>query len=165
MHFKKQSTLHVAGQLAWVALGLIAAAMAPKGVWAFQKASGSAGSPKLGDSKVNPKDGLTYLWIPPGSYIDGCSPKDTDCFPDETPNRKTTLTRGFWLSRTEVTQAAFEHVMGYNPSIFQGSDLPVEYVSWVEADEYCGAIGGRLPSEAEWEYAARAGTTEAGTAI
>jgi formylglycine-generating enzyme required for sulfatase activity len=159
VHIKKGPTLHGARQLTWVALGLIAAAMAPKSVWAFQKGSGSAGSPKLGDSKVNAKDGLTYLWIPPGSYIDGCSPKDTDCFPDETPNRKTTLTRGFWLSRTEVTQAAFEHVMGYNPSIFQGSDLPVEYVSWVEADEYCGAIGGRLPSEAEWEYAARAGTT------
>ena len=108
---------------------------------------------------MNPKDGLTYLWIPPGNYTAGCSPNDKQCFPDETPNRKTTLTKGFWLSRTEVTQAAFEHVMGYNPSVFQGADLPVEYVSWDEADEYCSAIGGRLPSEAEWEYAARAGTT------
>ena len=126
MRIATGSTLHGAGRLASIALGLIAAAMAPQGMWAFQKGSGSAGSPKLGDSKVNPKDRLTYLWIPPGSYIDGCSPKDMDCFPDETPNRKTTLTRGFWLSRTEVTQAAFLHVMGYNPSIFQGSDLPVE---------------------------------------
>ena len=114
---------------------------------------------KLGDSKTNSKDGLVYLWIPPGSVTTGCSPRDKECFPDEYPARKITLTRGFWLSRTEVTQAAFERVMGYNPSVFQGSDLPVEYVTWVEADDYCTTIGGRLPTEAEWEYAARAGTT------
>ena len=120
MHIKKGSTLHGAGQLAWVVLGLIAAAMAPKSVWAFQKGSGSAGSPKLGDSKVNPKDGLTYLWIPPGSYIDGCSPKDTDCFPDETPNRKTTLTRGFWLSRTEVTASCLRTCHGLQSQHLSG---------------------------------------------
>ena len=113
---------------------------------------------KPGDSKINPQDGLTYLWIPPGNFTSGCSPGDNECFPDEYPPRKVTLTRGFWLGKTEVTQAAFEHLMGYNPSVFEGPDLPVEYVSWVEADQYCRAIGGRLPSEAEWEYAARGGT-------
>jgi formylglycine-generating enzyme required for sulfatase activity len=136
---------------------VVATAAVP--VVAFQTKSVKPASTKLGDSKMNPKDGLTYLWIPPGNYTSGCSPNDTQCFPDETPNRKTTLTKGFWLSRTEVTQAAFEKIMGYNPSVFQGADLPVEYVSWEEADAYCTAIGGRLPSEAEWEYAARAGTT------
>src|SRR5689334_6657772 len=89
-------------------LALVLAATAP--IVAFQ-APVKAASPKRGDSKVNPKDGLTYLWIPPGSYTSGCSPNDKECFPDETPNRKTTLTRGFWLSKTEVTQAAFEKVM------------------------------------------------------
>ena len=116
-------------------------------------------APKLGDSKVNPKDGLRYLWIPPGSLTVGCSQGDKDCFEDESPPRKVTLTRGFWLSRTEVTQAAFRKIMGYNPSVFEGDDLPVEMVSWNESDEYCREIGGRLPSAAEWEYAARAGTT------
>jgi len=114
---------------------------------------------KPGDSKINPQDGLTYLWIPPGNFTSGCSPGDNECFPDEYPPRKVTLTRGFWLGKTEVTQAAFERLMGYNPSVFEGPDLPVEYVSWVEADQYCRTVGGRLPSEAEWEYAARAGTT------
>jgi formylglycine-generating enzyme required for sulfatase activity len=140
-------------------LACVVAAAVPTAVVAFQKSSGNAASPKVGDSKVNPKDGLTYVWIPPGTFMDGCSPGDKQCKKDEYPSRKVTLTRGFWLSRTEVPQATFEKIMGYNPSIFQGSDLPVEYVSWVEADEYCTTIGGRLPSEAEWEYAARAGTT------
>ncbi len=63
------------------------------------------------------------------------------------------------MSQTEVTQAAFRRIMAYNPSVFDGDNLPVESVTWVEADAYCTAIGGRLPSAAEWEYAARAGTT------
>ena len=139
-----------------VLAGVVALATA-SGVVAFQASSGAV-SPKFGDSKTNPKDGLTYLWIPPGSVTTGCSEGDKGCFGDEYPSRKVTLTKGFWLSKTEVTQAAFERVMEYNPSIFQGPDLPVEYVSWDEANEYCTAIGGRLPSAAEWEYAARAGS-------
>ena len=93
-------------------------------------------APKLGDSKVNPEDGLRYLWIPPGNLTTGCSPGDNECFEDEYPPRKTTLTKGFWLSQTEVTQAAFEKIMGYNPSIFVGDDHPVEMISWNEADKY-----------------------------
>ena len=69
-----------------VAFG-VAAAMAASSVGAFQKPSAKAAAPKLGDSKLNPKDGLTYLWIPPGNYTSGCSPNDKDCFPDETPTR------------------------------------------------------------------------------
>jgi formylglycine-generating enzyme required for sulfatase activity len=92
---------------------LFAAAM-PSRVGAGQAASG-----KPGDSKVNPKDGLRYRWIPPGNFTSGCSPGDKDCYKDEYPNRKITLTRGFWLGQTEVTQAAYERVTGDNPSVFQ----------------------------------------------
>jgi len=142
-----------------IALACVVAIL-PSGLIAFQ-IGGTALAAKLGDSKVNPTDGLKYLYIPPGKVTLGCSPGDKECFEDETPIRPVTLTHGFWLSQTEVTQAAFEKVMGYNPSVIEGATLPVEYVSWVEADVYCRAIGGRLPSEAEWEYAARAGTTSA----
>jgi formylglycine-generating enzyme required for sulfatase activity len=140
---------------------LAAAATLPFGVVGFQHGAGGAAAPRVGSSKTNSKDGLRYMWIPPGSFTQGCSPGDRQCYPDETPTHKITLTRGFWLGQTEVTQAAFQHVMEYNPSVFEGANLPVESVTWIEADAYCQAIGGRLPSEAEWEYAARAGTTGA----
>ncbi len=103
---------------------LAAAAALPSGVVAFQQTGKTAPKPKLGDAKVNPNDGLRYLWIPPGSVTTGCSPGDKECYGDESPSRKVTLTRGFWLSQTEVTQAAFRRVMGYNPSVFDGDNYP-----------------------------------------
>jgi formylglycine-generating enzyme required for sulfatase activity len=124
-----------------------------------QNTPGKAAAPKPGEAKVNPVDGLRYIWIPPGTFVSGCSPGDNECKGDEYPDRKITLTRGFWLGETEVPQAAYEKITGENPSVFQGPTLPVEFVTWDEADYYCREIGGRLPSEAEWEYAARAGTT------
>lgn len=135
------------------------AATVPPHIGGFQQHAGSAPSPKVGDSKVNAKDGLRYVWIPPGMFVEGCSPGDKECYGDEFPTRKITLTHGFWLGQTEVTQTAFQKVMDYNPSETEGPNLPVDSVTWIEADAYCTKIGGRLPSEAEWEYAARAGTT------
>jgi len=102
-------------------------------------------------------------WIRPGKFMMG-SPHEGD----ETQH-KVTLTRGFWLADTPVTQALWSEVMGENPSRFDG-DLgrPVEQVSWEVCQRFCATlharVGGsvfRLPTEAEWEYACRAGTRAA----
>jgi formylglycine-generating enzyme required for sulfatase activity len=116
-------------------------------------------SVRKGTTRVNPADGLTYVYISPGTFEMGCSPGDDACESDEKPSREVQITNGFWLGQTEVTQSAWKKVNGgADPSIFKGDQLPVENVSWNEAGAYCKAIGGRLPTEKEWEYAARGGT-------
>jgi hypothetical protein len=85
--------------------------------------------PHVGDFRVNSRDGLRYVWIPPGTFMMGCSPGDNECATDEKPARVTIL-KGFWLGQTDVTQGAYQRMIGSNPSHFEGDNLPVEWVSW-----------------------------------
>jgi len=113
-------------------------------------------------SKINAADGQIYVWIPPGSFAMGCSRGDNDCAPDELPVHTVRIRRGFWLARTEATNGQWVKHMKPAPRLDRaGTDShPVVGMERVEAKEYCGKIGGRLPTEAEWEYAARAGSTD-----
>jgi formylglycine-generating enzyme required for sulfatase activity len=138
--------------------------------------------------------GMEMLLVPPGKFVMGMSPGDTEAQDDEKPAHEVTLTKAFYLGRTEVTQEQWMKVMGENPSTFQkGSNAerdrviakyieegltkqeaqekagaespnklltasnPVETVSWDDCQKFCAKTGMKLPTEAQWEYACRAG--------
>jgi formylglycine-generating enzyme required for sulfatase activity len=103
---------------------------------------------------------MEMVWCPPGTFMMGSPMEEIGRDRDETQHN-VTLTKGFWLAKTEVTQKQWKSVMGNNPSINLGDDFPVEQVSWEDAQMFCLKAGLRLPTEAQWEYACRAGTERA----
>jgi formylglycine-generating enzyme required for sulfatase activity len=129
--------------------------------------------PVIGTVRVNPNDGLNYVWIPPGSFMMGCSTGDSECYDYEKPSHPATISNAFWTGQTEVTVGAYKRFaqqagrsMPPEPNIegrplnpgWGDEAMPIVNVTWYDAQAYCSWAGGRLPSEAEWEYAARAGS-------
>jgi formylglycine-generating enzyme required for sulfatase activity len=115
-----------------------------------------------------------FVWIPPGTFTMGSPPDEVDRRGDEGPQTDVIISRGFWMGKYEVTQGEYLALMGNNPSYFTGDmDRPVEQVDWYGAAAYCATLTEqeraagripadsvcRLPTEAEWEYACRAGTS------
>ena len=121
---------------------------------------------------AEPTTGMVFVYAPGGKFEMGCGKKEQGCDNDEKPHHKVKV-NGFWIGKYEVTQAQWETIMGNNPSYFKGADYPVETVSWNDAQAFLkqlnASVGAlhvtplqfRLPSESEWEYAARAGTQTA----
>ena len=111
--------------------------------------------------------GMTFVWAPPGTFLMGSPPQERQRRGDE-GQHAVTLTRGFYLAAHPVTQAQWRALMGGpGPSKFSGDDRPVESVSWEDCQQFCRRLSEqegsafRLPSEAEWEYACRAGSAGA----
>ena len=123
---------------------------------------------RLGETVVF--DGMEFVGILPGEFLMGSTSwhpqAHSDISHDERPATQVRISKGFFLGKYEVTQAEWQAVMGNNPSRFSGCGrCPVEKVSWDDVQEFIGKLNGmsggrryRLPTEAEWEYAARAGT-------
>jgi formylglycine-generating enzyme required for sulfatase activity len=110
---------------------------------------------------------IEFVKIAPGEFIMGCATGDTDCIEDEVPRHKVQLTKGFEMGKYEVTQAQWEAVMGSNPSDNKGPKNPVDNVSKNDIHAFLDKLNAqndgykyRLPTEAEWEYAARAGAPD-----
>jgi formylglycine-generating enzyme required for sulfatase activity len=135
----------------------------------------STNTAQPGHNFTIPDLNLELIWVKPGTFTMGSASHEPHRNKAEGPQTEVKISRGFWLGKTEVTQAQYEIITGQNPSAFKnvGPNAPVERVSWVHAMNFCKKLNDReraagrlpadyayiLPTEAQWEYAYRAGTT------
>jgi formylglycine-generating enzyme required for sulfatase activity len=140
---------------------------AKKALAAVEKSLGTAASGGKGKTltvDLGSNVTMKMVLIPAGKFTMGSPDGEKDRLGNEGPQREVKITKPFYLGVTEVTQTQYEAVMGKNPSRFKGPLNPVDSVSWDDAVDFCKTLSGktgknvRLPTEAEWEYACRAGT-------
>ena len=119
-------------------------------------------------AQQSPAASIEFVAISPGEFMMGCSAGDKLCADDEKPAHLVRITKKFEIGKYLVTQAQWQAVMGKDPSFFPGADRPVDRVNWNDTQEFVKRLNAknygyhyRLPTEAEWEYAARAGTKKA----
>ncbi|MBD3334715.1 MAG: SUMF1/EgtB/PvdO family nonheme iron enzyme [Candidatus Eisenbacteria bacterium] len=125
--------------------------------------------PRTRDFEIYPGVMMEFVWIPPGEFVMGSPFTEKERSYDEGPRHPVTITEGFWLGRYEVTQEQWTGVMGSNPALGEPApDIPIQNISFSDAQDFvmtlnekAGAELYRLPTEAEWEYACRAGTETA----
>ena len=137
-----------------------------------QQASSSSSSVSFGGNTISipVKNGITIdmVKVEAGTFMMGATSEMLNPEDDEKPVHKVTLTHDYYVGKYEVTQALWKTVMGSNPSKFKGDNLPVENVSWNDSQEFISKLNSmtgrnfRLPTEAEWEYAARGGMKSRG---
>jgi formylglycine-generating enzyme required for sulfatase activity len=135
---------------------------------AFWLSRRSGGPPRQDPAKValTGEINLQMVWIPGANFWMGCSPGSPRCEENESPRNQVQVD-GFWIGKYEVTQRQWQVIMGSKPAgstrCGEDVDCPVEFISWDDAQEFIRRVGQgmRLPTEAEWELAARGGTTGA----
>ena len=151
------------GRKLWIAIacvaGLVVIALVAYRLWPSKTIGTSQSQPA---ASVKNGIGMELILVPAGSFMMGSESGKAD----EKPRHEVTISQPFYMGKYEVTQAQWQAVMGSNPSNFKGDNLPVEQVSWDDAIAFIARLNAqkdgysyRLPTEAEWEYACRAGTT------
>ena len=148
-----------------VGVAVIAGCLAASGIWYYMADRPGHWQETVLDLGNNVK--MRLVLIPGGKFMMGSPATEAGRGSEEGPQHEVTISKPFYMGAFEVTQEQYEQVMGANPSAFKGAKNPVDTVFWDDAVEFCRKLSARtgkkvmLPTEAQWEYACRAGTTTA----
>lgn len=142
-------------------------AVGQDGAWPMKLLEAASLGTRPGQAWTDPTTNIELRWIPAGTFNMGSPANEDGRLRAEGPQHEIRISRGYWMGAYEVTQRQYETVMGVNPALFKrvGANAPVEQVSWEDAQRFIdrlnakgGSVEYRLPTEAQWEYACRAGT-------